>query len=62
MTGNPTHCPFSEEEEKNATSLTKEPCFTFVAVEQPSIFKPCKKINHSPCAPINIKQCEHISS
>ena len=51
-----------QKKKKNATSLTKEPCFTFVAVEQPSIFKPCKKINHSPCAPINIKQCEHISS
>ena len=32
----------------HATSLTKEPCLTFVAVEQPSIFKPCKKLTASP--------------
>ena len=28
--------------------LTKEPCLTFVAVEQPSIFKPCQKFTASP--------------
>ena len=31
----------------HATSLTKEPYF-FVAVEQPSIFKPCQKFTASP--------------
>ena len=32
----------------HATSLTKEPCLAFVAVEQPSIFKPCQKFTASP--------------
>ena len=32
----------------HATSLTKEPCLAFEAVEQPSIFKPCKKFTASP--------------
>ena len=32
----------------HATSLTKEPCLAFEAVEQPSIFKPCQKFTASP--------------
>ena len=32
----------------HTTSLTKEPCLAFVAVEQPSIFKPCQKFTASP--------------
>ena len=34
--------------DNDATSLTKEPCLAFVAVEQPSIFKPCQKFTASP--------------
>ena len=50
--GNHTYCPMGsaalQQCSAHATSLTKEPCLTFVAVEQPSIFKPCQKFTASP--------------